>query len=77
MFKDKYIVLLAVFLSVSMVTFMFNQFSFQTLLNTQYPVQRDLTNFLAYFNGIIYLLSLILQTFVNDRIISTYGLRVS
>jgi len=77
MFQDKYIVLLAWFLIVSMVTFIFNQYSFQTLLNQQYPVQRDLTNFLAYFNGTIYLLSLIMQTFVNDRILGTYGIRVS
>jgi AAA family ATP:ADP antiporter len=77
MFKDRYIVTLAWFLIVSMVTFIFNQYSFQTLLNQQYPVQRDLTNFLAYFNGTIYLLSLIMQTFVNDRILGTYGMRVS
>ncbi len=77
MFKDKYIVLLAWFLIISMVTFVFNQYSFQTLLNQQYPVQRDLTNFLAYFNGTIYLLSLVMQTFVNDKILSTYGMRVS
>ncbi|MBI3481846.1 MAG: hypothetical protein HY015_02530, partial [Bacteroidetes bacterium] len=47
MFKDKYIVLLAWFLVTSMVTFIFNQYSFQTLLNRQYPVQRDLTNFIG------------------------------
>ncbi len=77
MFKDKYIVLMAWFLTISMVTFIFNQYSFQTLLNQQYPGQRDLTNFLGYFNGTIYLLSLIMQTFVNDRILGTYGMRVS
>ncbi len=76
-FKDKYVVLMAWFMIISMVTFIFNQFSFQTLLNQQYPVQRDLTNFLGYFNGTIYLLSLIMQTFVNDRILGTYGMRVS
>jgi len=60
-----------------MVTFSFNQFTFQTLLNKQYPDQRDLTNFLAYFNGTIYALSLLMQLFVNDRILGTYGIRVS
>ncbi len=77
MFKERYIVLLSFFLIISMVTLMFNQFSFQTLLNTQYPDQRDLTNFLAFFNGAIYVLSLVMQLFVNDRIISTYGIRTS
>lgn len=76
-FKERYIVLLSVFLIVSMVTLSFNQFTFQTLLNKQYPDQRDLTNFLAYYNGAIYVLSLLMQLFVNDRIMSLYGIRIS
>lgn len=76
-FKDRYIVLLSTFLIVSMVTFSFNQFTFQTLLNKQYPDQRDLTNFLAFFNGAIYALSLFMQLFINDRILSIYGIRIS
>ena len=77
MFKDPYVILLSVFLIVSMSLYVFSQYSFQTLLNQQYPDQRELTNFLAYFMGIIYGLSLIMQTFVNDRIIGNYGIRVS
>ncbi len=76
-FKDQYVVLLSFFLIVSVVTFNFNQYVFQNLLNIQYPAQRDLTNFLGYFNGVIYLLSLMMQTFLNDRILATYGIRVS
>ncbi len=76
-FKDRYVVLLSLFLITSMVTFIFNQFTFQTLLNKQYPDQRDLTNFLAYFNGAIYALSLLMQVYVNDKIMSTYGIRIS
>lgn len=76
-FKDKYVVLLSVFLIVSVVTFNLNQYVFQNLLNVQYPAQRDLTNFLGYFNGAIYLLSLVMQTFLNDRILTTYGIRIS
>jgi HEAT repeat protein len=76
-FKDRYIVLLSFFLIASMITYVFNQFSFQTLLNQQYPQQRDLTNFLAFFNGTIYALSLVMQTYVNDRLLSNYGLRIS
>ena len=76
-FRDKYVVLLSLFLITSVVTLNFNQFIFQNLLNEQYPNQRDLTNFLAYFNGTIYLLSLIMQTFLNDRILATYGIRSS
>jgi len=76
-FKDPYVLLLSIFLVISMVTFIFNQYAFQDLINEQYPDQRELTNFLAYFNGGIYFLSLIMQTFVNDKIIGNYGIRVS
>ena len=76
-FKDPYVVLLSLFLVISMVTFIFNQYAFQDLINEQYPNQRELTDFLAYFNGAIYLLSLIMQTFINDKIISNYGLKIS
>jgi ATP/ADP translocase len=75
--KDRYTLLLGFFIVISMGTLVLNQYLFQTVLNKQYPDQRELTNFLAYFNGIIYLLSLIMQTFVNDKILSNYGIRVS
>jgi len=74
---DRYTLLLAFFLVISMVTFIFSQYSFQNLVNTQYPDQKDLAIFLAYFNGAIYALSLIMQTFVNDKILSNYGIRLS
>lgn len=76
-FKDRYIVVMSLFIIISMITFMFTQYSFQDSLNKQYPDQRELTNFLAYFNGAIYAISLLMQTFVNDRILGNYGIRVS
>lgn len=76
-FSDRYIVLLSVFLLVSMVMFVLSQYSFQTLVKEQYPDERDLTNFNSFFIGAVYGISLIMQTFVNPRIISNYGLRVS
>ena len=76
-FKDKYILLLGTFLIISMITYVLNQFSFQNLINKQYPDQRSLTNFLAFFNGAIYLISFVMQTFVNDKLMSNYGLKIS
>jgi ATP:ADP antiporter, AAA family len=75
--KDKYILTLGLFLLVSMVTFVLNQYSFQTLVKEQYPNERELTNFNSFFTGAVYGISLIMQTFVNHRIINNYGLRVS
>jgi hypothetical protein len=76
-FGDHFIVLLSVFLLVSMVMFVFSQYSFQRLVTEQYPNERDLTNFNSFFVGAVYGISLIMQTFVNQRIISNYGLRIS
>jgi MFS family permease len=76
-FGDQYIVLLSVFLLVSMLMFVFSQYSFQKLVTVQYPNERDLTNFNSFFIGAVYGISLIMQTFVNQRIISNYGLRIS
>lgn len=75
--KDSYGWSLSAMAVISMLCFVFTQFSFQQLSNVQYPEQRDLANFLAYFNGSIYLISLLMQTFVNERILSNYGLRIS
>jgi hypothetical protein len=77
MFANPYIVLLASFLMVSMITYVFNQYAFQEIVREQYPTERELTNFNAFFTGSVYGLSLLMQTFVNSRIIGNYGLRVS
>lgn len=77
MFADPYILLMSSFLLISTLTFVFNQYSFQELAKEQYPTQRELTNFNAFFTGSVYGLSLLMQTFVNNRIIANYGLRIS
>lgn len=74
--KDPYGLSLSAMAVISMMCFVFTQFSFQQLSNVQYPEQRDLANFLAYFNGSVYLISLLMQTFVNERILGN-GLRIS
>ncbi|MBL6449993.1 HEAT repeat domain-containing protein [Fulvivirga sp. 29W222] len=75
--KDKYVRLLSTFLLFSMVAFTFVQYSFQNVVAQQYPDESELRNFLAIFNGSILILGLLLQTFVNDRIIGEYGLKIS
>ncbi len=75
--KDPYTRVLSVFLLVSMSVYILSQFSFQQVVQQQYPDERQLTNFMAFFMGAVYILSLTMQTFVNHRIISNYGLRIS
>ena len=77
LFTDRYILSLSFFLFISMVTLMFGQYAFQELVHQQYPNERELTTFNSFFTGAVYGLSLIMQTFINNRIISNYGLRIS
>ena len=77
LFTDRYILSLSFFLLISMVTLMFSQYAFQELVYEQYPNERELTTFNSFFTGAVYGLSLIMQTFINNRVISNYGLRIS
>ena len=74
---DRYILLLSLFLMISMTTLMFSQYSFQQLVREQYPDESELTTFNSFFTGAVYGLSLIMQTFINNRVISNYGIRIS
>ena len=75
--RDPYTKLLSIFLVISMVMLILGQFTFQQLIKVQYPNQEDLTSFLAFFNAAIYGLCFIMQTFVNDRVVGNYGIRVA
>lgn len=76
-FSDRYIILMSTLLMISMIAFIFNQYAFQQMVQVQYPDQRELTDFNAFFMAAVYGISLFMQTFINNRIISNYGLRVS
>ncbi len=75
--RNKYVRQLSLFLLFSMLTFTFIQFSFQTVSSQQFPEEESLRNFLAICRGSILVLGLLMQSFVNDRIISEYGLKVA
>ncbi|MDH5474849.1 MAG: cyclic nucleotide-binding domain-containing protein [Cyclobacteriaceae bacterium] len=77
LFKDNYVWLLSFFLIFSMITFTFIQYSFQNVTALQYPLENELRDFLAKFHLGYLLLGFILQTFVNDKIIGVYGLKVA
>lgn len=77
LFGDQYIRLLSFFILISMITFVLTQYSFQELVKVQYPQERDLRNFTSFFMGAVYGISLIMQTFVNQKILTNYGIRVA
>lgn len=77
MFKNKYIVYLASFLFLSMAAFVFVDYSFMNVTEQQYPDEKQLASFLGVVEGSIMILSLLIQTFANEKILSMYGIRTS
>lgn len=75
-FKNKYIALMAIFVTVSMVAVNFVDYSFLNVIKLQFD-EKSLPNFLSLFEGTVVIFSFLFQTFVTDRIIAIYGLRVS
>ncbi len=77
MFRNKYIVYLSVFLFLSMAAFVFVDYSFMNVAEQQYQDEKQLASFLGVFEGSIMILSLFIQTFINERLLSMYGLKTS
>ena len=75
--RMKYVRLLSSFLIISMITFTFIQFSFQVGSAEQFPDETDLRSFVSVFTGAVLILGFLMQSFVNDRVISEYGLKVA
>lgn len=77
MFKNRYIVYLSLFLFLSMSAFVLVDYSFMNVTEQQYPNVKQLASFLGVFEGSIMVLSLLLQTFANEKILSMYGMKTS
>lgn len=77
LFKDRYLFLMSMFVVLSVMAVTFIDFSFLNVATVQFPEEDDLARFLSYFEATIVIFSFLFQTFVTDRIIAMYGLRVS
>jgi len=76
-FSDKYVIYLSVFLFLSMSAFVFVDYSFMNVTEQQYPEEKQLASFLGVFEGSIMILSLLMQTLANEKILSMYGIKTS
>lgn len=76
MLQNPYIALMAVFVVISMVAINFVDYSFLTVTTTRFE-ENELAKFLSYFEGTVVIFSFLFQTFITDKIISLYGLKVS
>jgi ATP:ADP antiporter, AAA family len=76
-FSDKYVIYLSTFLFLSMSAFVFVDFSFMNVTEQQYPDEKQLASFLGVFEGSIMILSLLMQTLANEKILTMYGIKTS
>lgn len=76
MIQNRYLVLMALFVIISMVAINFVDYSFLHVTTTRFG-ERELVKFLSLFEGTVVIFSFLFQTFVTDRIISMYGLKVA
>lgn len=76
-FKNKYILYMSMFIVVSMTSMNFVDYSFLNVAPSFFKDQDFLPQFLSLFEATIVIFSFLFQTFVSDRIIDDYGLRVA
>ncbi|MDZ7608256.1 MAG: hypothetical protein U5K79_22350 [Cyclobacteriaceae bacterium] len=76
-FSDKYVIYLSTFLFLSMSAFVFVDFSFMNVTEQQYPEEKQLASFLGVFEGSIMILTLLMQTLANEKLLTMYGIKTS
>ena len=74
--KNPYIALMALFVIISMVGINFVDYSFLNVTTTRFD-EKELASFLSLFEGAVVIFSFLFQTFITDKIIQLYGLKVS
>ncbi|MBE9467437.1 MAG: MFS transporter [Bacteroidetes bacterium] len=74
--KDKYILLMSLFVIFSMIVAFFVQYSFLVVTNFKYPEEADLAKYLGVFTGTMMIFSIIIKLFVYSKLMKTYGLKV-
>jgi ATP:ADP antiporter, AAA family len=77
LFKNKYFLIIAAFIAISMVGAVFVDYSFLHVTAKNYPDPKDLAIFIARFEGTMLIFSFLVQTFVTDRLIALYGLKIT
>lgn len=74
--RNPYIALMALFVIISMVGIKFVDYSFLTVTTARFD-ENELAKFLSLFEGAVVIFSFLFQTFITDKIIGLYGLKVS
>lgn len=75
--RNKYILFMSLFVGLSMVVAFFIVYIFLAVTEKQYESSADLALFLAQFTLAMMIVTLIVKTFVYNRLIKTYGLKAT
>jgi ATP/ADP translocase len=74
--KDRYTMVMAAFVALSVVTAFFVQYSFMAVTREQYPSEEDMARFLGIFTGSMMIFTLLVKLTVFSYIIRNYGLKM-
>ncbi|MGK7389456.1 MAG: Npt1/Npt2 family nucleotide transporter [Candidatus Cyclobacteriaceae bacterium M2_1C_046] len=74
--RNKYIFLMALFVIISMIAINFIDYSFLSVVTEQFT-ENELPTFLSLFEATVVIFSFLFQTFITDKVITLYGLKVS
>lgn len=77
LFKDPYIRMMSIFVTITMVAMFLIHTSFLVATKSQYPEDAEFAGFLGNFTAAMMILTFIIKTFVYGKMVKTYGLKVS
>lgn len=73
----KYFFMISTFVMCSSFSAAFVDYSFVTVTPQYFLKEQELANFLAFFEAFVIIISFLVQTFLNDKILEVYGLQYS
>jgi len=74
--KNKYVITMALFVIISMIAVNFIDYAFLSVTSQQYTSESELAAFLSLFEAAVIIFSFLFQTFITDKIIAIYGLKI-
>jgi len=77
MLRNNYAVFLAVFIGISVMTYSIVDYIFLSITEQQYIDETSLAKFLSYMYLTVMVSTLLMQTFVNDKLIANWGLKTA
>ncbi len=75
--SNRYTLMMALFVVFSMVGAFFIAYVFLDVAKVKYPEERNFAEFLGVFTGLVMICTFLVKTFVLDKMLKNYGLKVT